>query len=122
MNLKSVVKSMRKTAKENPHNPKIQPVCPEVCLRDIEYDGVTYEVVLTYNITEGTTNHRHWQVSISTKDETPVADVAAFELATEFLGDAIEEVEFPDWFVASLDPVIRTRIVRGVQKQFVALE
>ncbi len=120
MSLKKVVKEMRETAKANPHNPDpVQPLPANVCRREVDYQGVTYEVVLTYNIADA--KQRFWQFSISLEDR-PVPEEHAFELATEFLGDTLREIELPAWFLATFDPVVRDHIVKGHQRQFMALE
>lgn len=119
MSLKKVVKEMREVAQANPHNLQTQPLAPSVCRREVEYQGVTYEVVLTYNIAEDD-KRRFWQFSVSL-DDRPVPEEHAFELATEFLGDGLQEIELPPWFIATFDQTVRDHILKGHQRQFMSM-
>jgi hypothetical protein len=51
----------------------------------------------------------------------PLPDEATFEIARELLGDQVEEIEFPPWFLATLDSAIREAIMGGHRKLFKAI-
>lgn len=64
-----LVMKIRRTAAENPHNPNINPMAPEVCVwEDIEFNGEVINIGLTYEYFTPELDKQCWHMSVSLND------------------------------------------------------
>ena len=115
--MESVVESMKEAALKRPFNQDREFLAPPPLARKIIFEGMEYEVMLTYNLWDSI-KRRCWQFSVSTTNGLPVNDSTARRMATAFLGTGYEEIKFPPVMLLAMEAEIREMITSGRQRQF----
>ena len=92
MSLQATADDMKKVAQKNPHDHTINPICPEVCFQEMDYQGQKIPTIFSLDVYPG--GRSAWHLTITPKRPLTPAQISEVLLAffgTDTLGKSMDE-------------------------------